>query len=572
MTRLRLLGTLALITLIAAPALAQVPYSRLLNADDEPEAWLMYSGNYRSERFSRLDQITKENVSGLRPAWIYQTGTIGRVEVTPLVADGVMYIAEPPSTIVALDAHTGRRLWRYDPIIPEETLNIGFPRTNRGIAILGDTVFFGTLDAQLIALDRTHGDVRWKVPIADNAVGYAVTAAPLAVDGKVIVGISGGEAGVRGFLDAYDAETGERVWRWWSVPAEGEPGNDTWGGDSWKTGGGATWLTGSYDPELGLLYWPTGNPAPDWNGDSRPGDNLYTDSLVALDVNTGEMRWYFQYTPHDVHDWDANQIPVLVDAEWDGTMRKLVILANRNAFYYVLDRETGQFLRATQYATQTWAERIDENGRPVRIPGTSPSEEGTLVWPSLAGSTNWYSPAYDPDRMSLFVPTREMSSIYFKSEAEYEPGTAFVGGGERRPDSDETYGAVRALDALTGELKWEFKQLTPAVSGVLATAGGLVISGTQEGNVFAVDSDTGEPLWDFYVGGGIRAAPMSFALDGQQYISVAAGQSIFTFALSPGADAGGNDASGNDASGNDASGNDASGNDASGNDASGNDD
>ena len=541
MTRLRLLGTLALITLIAAPALAQVSYSRLMNAADEPDAWLMYSGNYRSERFSRLDQITRENVSGLRPAWIYQTGTIGRVEVTPLVVDGVMYIAEPPSTIAALDAHTGRRLWRYDPIIPEETLNIGFPRTNRGIAILGDTVFFGTLDAQLIALDRTHGDVRWKVPIADNAVGYAVTAAPLAVDGKVIVGISGGEAGVRGFLDAYDAETGERVWRWWSVPAEGEPGNDTWGGDSWKTGGGATWLTGSYDPELGLLYWPTGNPAPDWNGDSRPGDNLYTDSLVALDVNTGEMRWYFQYTPHDVHDWDANQIPVLVDAEWDGTMRKLVILANRNAFYYVLDRETGQFLRATQYATQTWAERIDENGRPVRIPGTSPSEEGTLVWPSLAGSTNWYSPAYDPDRMSLFVPTREMSSIYFKSEAEYEPGTSFVGGGERRPDSDETYGAVRALDALTGELKWEFKQLTPAVSGVLATAGGLVISGTQEGNVFAVDSDTGEPLWDFYVGGGIRAAPMSFALDGQQYISVAAGQSIFTFALAPGADAGGND-------------------------------
>ena len=298
--------------------------------------------------------------------------------------------------------------------------------------------------------------------------------------------------------------------------------------------GGATWLTGSYDPDLGLLYWPIGNPAPDWNGDSRPGDNLYTDSLVALDVNTGEMQWYFQYTPHDVHDWDANQIPVLVDAEWEGTTRKLVIHANRNAFYYVLDRETGQFLRATQYATQTWAERIDENGRPVRVPNMEPSEEGTLVWPSLAGSTNWYSPAYDPDRMSLFVPTREMSSIYFKSEAEYEPGTPFLGGGERRPDADETYGAVRALDALTGELKWEFKQLTPAVSGVMATAGGVVFSGTQEGNLFALDADTGEALWDFYVGGGVRAAPMSFALNGQQYVSIAAGQSIFTFALSPG--------------------------------------
>ena len=233
MTTRRLVGAAILIALAAAPALGQVSYSRLLNADDEPEAWLMYSGNYKSERFSRLDQINKDNVSGLRPAWIYQTGTTGRVEVTPLVADGVMYIAEPPSTIAALDAHTGRRLWRYDPLVPDETLNIGFPRTNRGIAILGDTLFFGTLDARLIALDRTQGDVRWITQIADNAVGYAVTAAPLAVDGKVIVGISGGEAGVRGFLDAYDAETGELAWRWWSIPAEGEPGNDTWGGDSW---------------------------------------------------------------------------------------------------------------------------------------------------------------------------------------------------------------------------------------------------------------------------------------------------------------------------------------------------
>ena len=544
MTFRRLPAILALIALTAPAAPAQVSYSRLEGASEEPDVWLTYSGNYRSERFTRLDQITPENVSRLRPAWIYQTGTIGRVEVTPLVVDGVMYIAEPPSTIAALDATTGRRLWRYDPVIPDETLNIGFPRTNRGVAILGDTLFFGTLDAQLIALDRTQVDVRWKTQIADNAVGYAVTAAPLAVDGKIIVGISGGEAGVRGFLDAYDAETGERAWRWWSVPAEGEPGNDTWGGDSWKTGGGATWLTGSFDPELGLLYWPVGNPAPDWNGDSRPGDNLYTDSLVALDVNTGELRWHFQFTPHDVHDWDANQIPVLVDAEWEGSMRKLVILANRNAFYYVLDRETGQFLRATQYATQTWAERIDENGRPVRIPDKEPSEEGTLVWPSLAGATNWYSPAYDPDRQSLFVPTREMSSIYFKSEAEYVPGTPFLGGGERRPDADETYGAVRALDALTGELKWEFRQLNPAVSGVLATASGVVVSGTQEGNVFALDADSGEALWDFYVGGGIRAAPMSFALNGQQFISVAAGQSIFTFALAP--DAGGENAGSED--------------------------
>ena len=523
----------ALIALAAVPAAAQVSYSRLAASDDEPEHWLTYSGNYRSERFTRLEQITPGNVSRLRPAWIYQTGTAGRVEVTPLVVDGVMYLAEPPSTIAALDARTGRRLWRHDPVVPDETLNIGFPRTNRGVALLGDSVFFGTLDARLIALDRTAGDVRWTTQLADNAVGYAVTAAPLAVDGKVIVGISGGEAGVRGFLDAYDAETGERAWRWWAVPGEGETGNDTWGGDSWKTGGGATWLTGSYDPELGLLYWGTGNPAPDWNGDSRPGDNLYTCSLVAIEVETGELRWHFQFTPHDTHDWDANQIPVLVDAVWEGSMRKLVVLANRNAFFYVLDRETGQFLRATQYAKQTWAEGIDENGRPVLVPGMDPSEEGTLVWPSLAGSTNWYSPAYDPDRQSLFVPTREMASIYFKSEAEYEPGTPFLGGGERRLGGEAAYGAIRALDPLTGERKWEFEMLTPAVSGVLATATGLVISGTMEGNLFALDADSGEALWDFHAGGEVRAAPMSFAIDGEQFLSVAAGQSVLTFGLAP---------------------------------------
>lgn len=532
-------GFLASVSLPAASAAAQVSYRELVAADDAPENWLTYSGNYRSERFTRLDRITKENAPNLRPAWVYQTGTAGRVEVTPLVTDGVMYIAEPPSTIAALDARTGRRLWRHDPVVPDETLNIGFPRANRGVALLGESVFFGTLDARVIALDRSTGDVRWSVQMADNRIGYAVTAAPLAVDGKVIVGMSGGEAGVRGFLDAYDADTGERAWRWWAVPEPGEPGGDTWEGDAWKTGGGATWLTGSYDPELGLLYWGIGNPAPDWNGDVRPGDNLYTCSIVALDVATGELRWHFQFTPHDTHDWDANQIPVLVDAEWEGTERKLVILANRNAFYYVLDRETGQFLRATQYATQTWAEGIDENGRPVLIPGMDPSEEGTLVWPSLAGATNWYSPAYDPDRRTLFVPTREMASYYFKSDAEYVPGTPFLGGGERRLEGEEAYGAVRALDALTGELRWEFRQLSPAVSGVLATATGVVVSGTMEGNVFALDADTGEALWDFHAGGGIRAAPMSFALGDEQFITVAAGQSLFTFGLPGEADGGG---------------------------------
>ena len=514
------------------PIPINVPYERLVAAAREPHNWFNYNGSYSSMRFSPLDQINKDNVASLGTAWIYQVRTMNPVETTPVVVDGIMYITEPPSTVRALDARTGRPLWRWQPRIAASVKNIGFPRTNRGIAILNDTVYVGTLDAYLVALDAKSGTMRWRTHVAENDLGHAITMAPLAIDGKIIVGISGGEVGIRGFLDAYDAETGELAWRFWTIPGEGEPGVETWGGDSYKSGAGATWLTGSYDPDLNLLYWGIGNPGPDWNGDVRPGDNLYTASLVALDADSGELRWYFQFTPHDTHDWDANQIPVLIDAEFGGRPRKLVAMANRNGFYYVLDRGTGEFLVGVPYATQTWADGLDENGRPIVIPGTDPSEEGTLVWPSLQGATNWYSPTYSPIAELFYVNTREMGAVYFKADVDFEPGQPFMGGGERRLGGDQASGFVRALDMRTGEKRWEFPLQSPPWAGLMATAGGLVFGGSNEGNFFALDADTGEPLWEFQAGGTVRANPMSFMIDGKQYIGIAVGSAIMVFGLS----------------------------------------
>lgn len=527
------LGIAVMVSVLpVAPATVQgqVPYERLRDAAGEPAAWLTYSGDYRSHRFSRLAEIDRENVHRLRPVWVYQMPN-DPVETTPIVVDGIMYITEPPSTVTALDVRTGRPLWSWSPAMPADVKYLGFPPTNRGIAVLDDRVFVGTLDAHLLALDAASGAVRWDVEVADNALGHSITAAPLALDGKVIVGIAGAEAGIRGFIDAYDAGTGERVWRFWTVPGPGEPGHETWGGDSWRTGGGSTWLTGSYDTELGLLYWGIGNPAPDWNGDIRPGDNLYTCSLVALDSETGRLRWHFQFTPHDTHDWDANQIPVLVDSEVDGRARKLVVMANRNGFYYVLDRETGEFITGTEYAKQTWAEGLDADGRPIVRPNTEPSPEGTLVYPSLQGAANWYSPTYSPTTELFYAAVREMASYYYKGEAEYEPGTYYLGGGEHALHGDDAHGAVRALEVTTGEQRWEFPLHSPPWAGLLSTAGGLVIGGTDEGNVYALDAETGQPLWDFQAGGGVRSNPIAFQVDGEQRIAVAAGRAIFVFGL-----------------------------------------
>lgn len=514
--------------LFCAAALAQVPYSRIAGSAKEPEHWLTYSGNYLGHRFSPLREITPANVSRLRVKWAYQFPS--QAQVSPIVADGVMYVSGP-NTAAALDLRTGRELWTWKRPIPADYQSIGFGRVNRGPAILDGNLYVATLDCYLVALDIHSGVERWAVKVEDYKPGYSMTLAPLALRDKVIVGVSGGEAGIRGFVDAYDAKTGKRAWRFYTIPGPGEPGHETWETDAWKTGGGSTWVTGAYDPDANVVYWGVGNPGPDWNGDARPGDNLYTCSLLALDGGTGKLKWHFQFTPHDTHDWDAAHVPVLFDGEIRGVKRRLVAVANRNAFYYVLDRGTGEFIAGREYSKQTWAKGLDDRGRPIVIPGTDPSEKGTLVWPNLNGATIWFSPSYSPVTNLFYVAVREVGSIYYKREAEYRPGTFFAGGGEDAVPPDQQAGYIRALDPATGVRKWEFKLKLPPWAGVMATAGGVVFGGSSEGNFFALDAATGKALWDFQTGGRIAANPVSFNIDGRQNVAIAADRVLYVFGL-----------------------------------------
>jgi alcohol dehydrogenase (cytochrome c) len=525
-----------LITLISifcwSQNFSQVSYERLANADNEPGNWLSYSGNYHSTRFSDMEQINKNNVQKLAPVWIYQLKNgQGGFETTPIVADKIMYISEPPSTVTALDVATGRKIWSYTPDIPKDVRSLGFGPVNRGVAILDNNVYIGTLNAHLICLDAKSGALKWNVQVSDNKLGYAITCAPLAIDNKIIIGISGGEAGIRGFLDAYNAKTGQRVWRLYTIPGKGDRGNETWQGDSWKTGGAPTWVTGSYDKELNLLYWGVGNPGPDWNGDNRKGDNLYSCSVLAINPTTGKMVWYFQFTPHDTHDWDANQIPVLIDVKVKGVDQKALATANRNGFYYLLDRITGKFIAGKAYAKETWASGLDANGKPIIIPGKEPTEKGNLIYPSLQGATNWFSPSYSVRTGMFYVSVREMGSLYFKKEVDYKPGAYFLGGGEQLLPGDNAYGAVKALDPVTGDIKWEFKLQSPPWSGLLSTAGGLVFGGTIEGNFFALDAESGKSKWQFQTGGQIISNPISFNVNGDQRVAIAAGNMLIVFGL-----------------------------------------
>lgn len=519
------------LALLPALLAAQVTDARLRHARAEPHNWLTYSGDFGGQRYSPLAQITPANVAGLRPAWIYQAMLPGTLQVSPLVVDGVMYLTEFQGHVVALDARSGRVLWRYQQVIPPTLLALGFAPTNRGVAILDSTLFVGTPDARLVALDARSGALRWSVAVADNALGYAITGAPLAFGDLVLTGVSGAEAGIRGFVDAYDARTGARRWRTYTIPAPGEPGHETWGGDSWQTGGGSTWVTGSYDPELGLVYWGVGNPGPLWNGDDRPGDNLYTCALLALDAATGAIRWHFQFTPHDTHDWDAAQIPVLLDARIAGRRRAVVAMANRNGFYYVLDRATGAFLAGAPYIRQEWAEGLDAAGRPMVRAGSEPTPEGTALTPNLHGASNWYSPSYSPRTGLFYVAARQMGSRYYKYPVRYTPGRYFLGGGEAEMGGDTAQGMVRALEPATGRVRWSFPLFSPPWAGLLATAGGLVFGGTNEGVIFALDAASGRPLWHFQAGAVVNANPVSYAVGGRQYVALAAGGTLLTFSL-----------------------------------------
>ncbi len=514
------------------PAGLPITYDRLLKTGNEPGNWLMYSGNYSSHHFSSLNQITSENVNRLRVKWIFHERH-PKAEATPLVVDRIMYTVRVPNDVVALDAETGRVLWTYVHKVPPDVVSC-CGLVNRGLAIQGSRLFLETMDARLLALDARSGRLLWKKDIADYRQGYAGTPAPLVVKDKVIVGVAGGDYGIRGFIDAYYVSTGERAWRFYSVPGTGEPGNETWTGDAWKHGGGATWVTGSFDPDLNLVYWGTGNPGPDWNGSVRPGDNLYTCSMLAVDLDTGKLKWHFQYTPHDTHDWDSVQVPVLIDSTISGRARKLLLHANRNGFFYVLDRENGEFLLAKPFVKQTWAKEIESKGRPVTIPGREPTEEGNdTIWPGVDGGSNWMSPSYNPITKLLYAMAKEERWRYYKSdEVEFKAGEGYGGGGFSRPtDAAESWGKVVAITPETGEIKWEHRLISSSWAGVLSTAGNLVFSSTAEGNFFALDAKTGKDLWHFTGGGPVSSSPISYLSKGKQYIAVSIDDTLISFGL-----------------------------------------
>jgi alcohol dehydrogenase (cytochrome c) len=531
----------------APPASGQglpVTYERLLKADQEPGNWLMYSNTYNSWRFSRLDQINTQNVNRLHVKWLFQGRHQEKFETTPLVVDGIMYLTRPENAIYALDAVTGRVLWSYEYRNPPRTYNC-CGKVNRGLAILGNRLFMNTLDMHIIAIDAKSGRELWKTEMYDYtaAGGYAAPGAPLALKDKVIVGMAGGEHGVSGFLDAYDAATGKRLWRFNTIPQPGEPNFGTWAGDSWKTGGASTWNNGSYDPETNTLYWGTSNPWPDYNGDFRAGDNLYSCSVLALDPDTGKLKWYFQFTPHDLHDWDSTQIPILLDGEFRGQQRKLLAWANRNGFFYLLDRTDGKFLLAKNFVKQTWAKGFDDNGRPEVIPGNEPTPEGNdKVWPGVDGGANWMSHSYSPLTKLLYVFAREERRVFTKNAVRH-PTTAPEGGEGngpamaffmRRPPRfapEESWGKVAAIEPMSGVIKWEHKVVSPPWGGVMATAGNLVFGGTLEGVVFALDARTGERLWYFSGNDRVYASPISFLANGRQYVSLPVGDVLITFGL-----------------------------------------
>jgi alcohol dehydrogenase (cytochrome c) len=513
-------------------AQVNVPFERILKSADDPGNWLTYGGNYFGQRYSTLNQITPDNVKNLKPAWVYQSKEAGKWEVTPIVVDGVLYITERPNVVSAIDGRTGRLIWMYRRPMAEGVPGCCGP-VNRGLAVLGDALYLCTFDNYVVCIDSSTGKMRWETLVADYRTGHSMTAAPLAVKDKIVVGISGGEFGVRGFIDAYDAKTGKQLWRRWTVPAKGEPGNETWGdSDIWKNGGATAWITGTYDHELNTLYWTTGNPGPDYNGDVRPGDNLYSCSVLALDPDDGRLKWHFQYTPHDTHDWDSNQVPVLVDATIDGQPRKLLVQANRNAFFYVLDRTNGKFITGQAIAKQTWAKGLDENGRPVVIPGTEPTADGVLVYPGLEGAVNWPPPSYSPLTKLFYVHTQDdYAQVFYKGKADYAPGRNFEGGGTRNVQGQESPGIVKAIEATTGKIVWEFKEQGSSNAAILTTSSNLLFTGTRDGWFYALDSSNGKPLYRFQTGGMIHGGPVTYLVDGKQHIAVACGMGLFVFSL-----------------------------------------
>ncbi len=536
------------LVVLAGSLLAQVSAERIQNAEREPQNWLTYSGSYMSQRYSKLGQITPANVKNLELKWVFQARWLDYYQATPLVVDGIMYTTQGDD-VLALDAITGKMFWIYR-YTPDMEAKFCCGRITRGLAIEGDTLFLATVDAHLIAIDARGGHPIWDRTVAKASDGYSMTLAPLVIHDKVIIGAAGGEYGIRGFVAAYDVQTGNQAWRFDTVPGPGQPGNETWGG-GWQTGGGSVWLTGSYDPSTNLTFWGVGNAGPDYNGESRPGDNLYTCSVVALDADSGTLKWYYQFTPHDEFDWDSVQIPVLADIRWNGKPRKVMLWANRNGFFYVLDRNTGEFLRATPIAKQNWNAGFNEKGRPIRAADAMPSREGVQIYPGNQGATNWFNPSYSPRTGLFYVNVWEnTSTIFAEADQTYVAGQGYragrlrsaysspmVGAGMRAQQQPnvrteaENYGTVRAFDPQTGTWKWQYKQTDLTDAGILTTASDVLFTGGREGYFFALNARDGSLLWKIQLGGPVQNGPMTYSVNGKQYVAVSAGNSLFVFGL-----------------------------------------
>ena len=495
--------------------------------------WISYHGDYSGRRYSSLSQVNLTTVSQLRAEWVFHVRNTNWLETTPIVVNGMMFVTAANDAF-ALDAATGRVVWHHSRATSEGLIDDASRHLNRGVAVWRDRIYMETDNAHLLCLDARSGNQIWDIAYADWNKNYGATSAPLVVKDKVLVGTSGGDDGVRGFVAAYDAMTGKLAWRFWTIPGPGEFGSASWPGQAYLHGGGTTWMPGTYDPILNLVFWGTSNPAPDFNDDVRPGDDLYTDCVLALDADTGKLKWYFQFTPHDLFDYDAVETPILIDSVYRGEPRKLLVQANRNGYLYVLDRASGKFLSAVPFVEKlNWAKGIDEQGRPIRS-GIRPTPAGTRVCPGYTGATNWYAPTYNESTHMVYLLALEECQTFFSQPTQaFHEGKEYYSTGVKRIPGETSQKILLAYNLDTGRFAWKYPQSGNGHSsgGTMSTAGGVVFFGDDSGSFEAVDAQTGKPLWHFNTGQEMSASPMTYAVGSKQYVALAAGSDVFSFAL-----------------------------------------